>query len=68
MSLKLISIEDLEREFGLSRSTVFRLEKDGRFPKRIKLSDRKAVWQEEAINEWIIDLIKSSESEENSNG
>lgn len=38
---------------GLSRSTIYRLEKDGKFPKRFKIGERAIGWSSKEIFEWV---------------
>lgn len=38
---------------GLSRPTIWRLEKDGLFPKRRRLSGNTVAWIEDEILEWL---------------
>jgi prophage regulatory protein len=38
---------------GLSPVTIWRLEKDGNFPKRINLSENRVGWIESEVEEWI---------------
>ena len=40
---------------GLSDSTIYRKEKDGKFPKRIKISERLVGWYEDEIERWLND-------------
>jgi prophage regulatory protein len=37
---------------GMSRDTIDRLERKGRFPKRVLLSDRKVGWKVEEVVGW----------------
>ncbi|NWF37509.1 AlpA family phage regulatory protein [Mariprofundus sp. KV] len=37
----------------LSRSQVWRLEQDGRFPRRIKLSTNAVGWDSQEIEQWL---------------
>jgi len=37
----------------LSRSQIWRLERDGKFPRRIKLSDNAVGWDLEEIEQWL---------------
>jgi prophage regulatory protein len=37
---------------GMSRDTIDRLERQGRFPKRVLLSDRKVGWKVEEVVGW----------------
>lgn len=38
---------------GLSRTTIWRLERAGLFPKRRLLTDKIVAWDESEIDEWI---------------
>tara|TARA_R110002049_G_scaffold309186_1_gene518212 strand:+ start:27150 stop:27290 length:141 start_codon:yes stop_codon:yes gene_type:complete len=37
---------------GLSRTTIWRLEQTGDFPKRVQLSPNAVGWRESEINHW----------------
>lgn len=50
-----IRIKELSIMLGIGKSTIYRLVKDGKFPKQIKLTERTAVWKLSAINSWIKD-------------
>ena len=52
---KIIRIKEVIDRTGLSRTTIWRLEKSGRFPGRIKLSARSVGWFECQVDEWIRD-------------
>lgn len=38
---------------GLSKSTRWRLEKAGQFPKKVQLSSRATGWRADEIMEWV---------------
>lgn len=38
---------------GLSQSTVYRMEKAGKFPKRIQISIQCVGWVESEVDDWI---------------
>ena len=38
---------------GLSYSTIFRLERDSRFPQRRQLSDNAVGWLRAEVEEWV---------------
>jgi len=38
---------------GLSRTTIWRLERDGQFPKRRRLSANSVGWIMQSVQEWI---------------
>jgi len=51
--LKLLRFTDVRERTGLSRSTVWRLERRGAFPKHVQLSANIVGWLEEDVIEWI---------------
>ena len=51
--LKLLRLSAVKERTGLSRSTIRRLEKQGGFPKRIKISTNIVAWIEDDVIEWI---------------
>lgn len=52
MSSTLMSKEELRRYLGLSDSTIYRMEKEGTFPKRRKLSSRRVGWLRTDVDSW----------------
>lgn len=38
---------------GLSRSTIYRLMAEGKFPTQIKLGERAIGWRREALEAWL---------------
>ena len=38
---------------GLCRSNIYRLEAEGAFPARVKLSERASAWRSDEVNQWI---------------
>jgi prophage regulatory protein len=59
LPLKLLRFTDVRERTGLSRSTVWRLERRGAFPKHIKVSANIVAWLEEDVIEWIRSKAKS---------
>lgn len=51
---------DLHAMVKLSRNTVRKLEKEGRFPKRVQLTDYSVGWLRSDVLNWLGDLRKSS--------
>jgi prophage regulatory protein len=49
---ELLHRRDVLRITGLSRSTVDRLERAGRFPRRVQLSPRRVAWPAESVAAW----------------
>jgi prophage regulatory protein len=60
MPLRFLRLPDVEHRTGLRHSQIHHLEKSGRFPKRIKISDRASGWIESEIEEWSIARIARS--------
>lgn len=44
---------EVRRTTGLSRSTRWRLERDGRFPMRRKISPNAVAWLESEVQDWL---------------
>ena len=51
--MKYLNSKTVVNMTSLSRVTLWRLERDGRFPKRVQLSPRRVGWREDEIKEWI---------------
>ncbi|WP_318491836.1 AlpA family phage regulatory protein [Photobacterium leiognathi] len=53
-------IRERERQAitSISRSHAHRLEKEGKFPERIRLGSRSVAWRLSEINAWLDDLKK----------
>jgi prophage regulatory protein len=60
--MKLLKLAEVLEMTGLSRSTIDRLEKLEKFPKRRVVSEKSVAWIESEISEWINNL-PSKESE-----
>ena len=61
MSKKIIKIAGVQQHTTFSRSTVYRLAAEGKFPKPIKLSERSSGWIEEDVLKYLDDRINGSE-------
>jgi prophage regulatory protein len=48
-----IRLPQLELMVGLSRSSIYRLEAAGEFPKRVKLTSRSVAWPRAAVEKWL---------------
>ena len=51
--VRLIRLPEVRRMTGLSRTRIYELEREGRFPRRRKLSDRACAWELQQIVDWI---------------
>lgn len=60
MEERYIRLKELAPMLGLGESTIYRLIKENKFPKQIKLTERTSVWRLSVINQWIEDREKST--------
>lgn len=49
---KMVTAEDVLARIGISRTTLFRLERDGVFPKGIPITPHRKLWYEDEIVAW----------------
>ncbi len=49
----------VEARTGLSRSTIYAMMAEGRFPKPVRLGKRAVGWMESTISEWLNSRISS---------
>ena len=49
----ILSSEDVELASSYSRTTIWREEREGRFPKRVQLSPGRVGWNSDEIDGWI---------------
>ncbi|MDA9325052.1 AlpA family phage regulatory protein, partial [Amylibacter sp.] len=52
--------KDIEKRFGLSRSTIYAMMADGRFPKPVKLGYRAVGWRSEDLLTWFENMQKEA--------
>ncbi len=52
MVQKFLKLAEVQAATGLSKSTVYRLGAQGKFPKPVKLDERASAWIEAEIEEW----------------
>jgi len=50
--MKFLRVRQVMQLTGLSRMTIYRLERDGKFPKRRRLSQNSVAWLESDIDAW----------------
>ena len=51
--MRYMRLQEVTRLTGLSRATISRLEGNGGFPTRRKLSSRTIGWPEEEVQKWL---------------
>jgi prophage regulatory protein len=57
--MKLLSYDELRSQKGIPYSKVhlWRLERDGKFPKRVPLSESRHGWAESEVDDWIAERM-----------
>ena len=50
---------DVEKRCGLSRSTIYQLMTEDRFPRPVRLGKRAVGWRESDIAKWLDELSSS---------
>lgn len=58
--VRILRLPALKEKIGLGKSQVQKLESRGKFPKRIKLSERASGWLESEIDAWIAKRVAES--------
>jgi prophage regulatory protein len=58
LPLRLLRFADVRHRSGLSRSTIWRMERSGSFPKRVKVSVNVVAWREDEVSEWIASRVR----------
>lgn len=53
MKTRIIRFRDVQTKTGLSRPTIWRLERAGRFPNRIQVSAKAVGWLLAEIDAWL---------------
>ena len=53
MAQRILRIRDVTAKTGLSRVTIWRMEREGRFPLRRQLSTNSVGWIAEEVDVWI---------------
>ena len=49
----MITRKQVEDRFGLSRSSIYRLMREGRFPEPVRIGVRAVRWSEDEITSWL---------------
>ena len=57
---RLIRLPEVLRRVPLSRTRIYELVNDGRFPRPIKLSERAVAWRSADVEQWIAERGEQS--------
>ena len=58
--MKLLRRKQVEEASGLSRSSIYQMMAEGRFPKPLKVGRRAVRWSEEDLKQWQEALLEQS--------
>lgn len=53
MKTKFLRFPEVQEMVGLSRTTIWRLERKGKFPSRRKIGENSVAWLKEEVEKWI---------------
>jgi len=54
-------LNEVKAVTGLSKTTIYRFEKEGRFPSRVSLGERSVGWFEDDIEGFLISLRQTAD-------
>lgn len=57
--MRILRIQEVVNVTGLSRGTLWRREKDGEFPARVRLGGNSVGWRADEVQEWIDSLPRA---------
>jgi predicted DNA-binding transcriptional regulator AlpA len=58
---RFISFDEVHNRTGLSRTTIWRLEKIKDFPKSVRISPGRRAWRESDLDRWIASRLEPAE-------
>ena len=56
MNLRIMRLEEVKQITGLSKTSIYRLEKSGDFPTRVKIGKRSVGWFQNEIEDFLRSL------------
>nr|WP_109127064.1 AlpA family transcriptional regulator [Dyella sp. C11] len=57
---RFLKLPEVRNSCGISRTQVYKLMGEGRFPQSIKLSTRSVAWPQSKVREWMAGRVASS--------
>lgn len=60
MALRIMRLSEVKMVTGLSKTTIYRFEKQGRFPSRVSLGERSVGWMEDDVHNFLLRLKNRS--------
>jgi len=59
---RILRYPEVFKRTGYHRTSLFKMERAGKFPKRIPLGPKSVGWLESEINAWIADRLKARDA------
>lgn len=59
-NVKILSRREVYEGLGVSTVTLWRMVRDGQFPKPIRISARRVGWSEESVRAWLTDRAEAA--------
>ena len=59
---RLLRLKQVECLTGCRKSTLYRMMKQGRFPRSVEITPRLVAWSEAAVQQWIEERITASQA------
>ncbi|MDB1122234.1 AlpA family transcriptional regulator [Vibrio algarum] len=56
--MRFIRLKEVISKTGLSRSTIYSLIKEGRFPPNVPIGSRSVAWVESEVEEWLEESVQ----------
>lgn len=66
MSEKLLSLSEVMERTGLSKTSIWRMQKEDAFPASYSISPKRVAWKESEINKWIQGRVRNQKSPQSS--
>ena len=60
MSSRILKAKEVAERVSISTSQVYRLARDGRFPKPVKITENRSGWLETEVDQWIDECVRRS--------
>jgi prophage regulatory protein len=61
-AIQVLRLPHVRRITGLCRSSIYQMEAEGRFPRRVKIGARSVGWIESEVQNWLRQRIESGRS------
>ena len=63
MALRIMRLSEVKAVTGLSKTTIYGFEKEGRFPSRVSIGERSVGWFEDDVEGFLMSLKVQSSGE-----